>query len=553
MTVRNAGRATRRQALGLGLGSVAAALGLPAPSPDPVWARSASASTGTPAARAAHAARLRQEAARALAARTFPAPAANGDEQRYPSRIASFTKCLPHDALGRVRPEAYEALLRACASGAAEDFRAIPMGGDIKLANPQAAFSFGLDGPDPWQFAAPPFPRLDSERLAAEACELYWQALTRDVALDRYDTDPLIAAACEELSTLAALDTPRIERRVTPRTIFRLGTRGDLAGPYLSQFLLKEVPFGAIRLVPHVRTATAGFDYLVTVDDWLRVQNGGATVARHANAYRYVRTARDLAAYLNLDFSYQPFLTAALVLVGMEGTTDVRRPYKGAPYDRANPYLGSPTQSGFATFGVAHVLDLVARVANQALRASWFHKWAVHRSLRPEEYGGLVHVVRTGQADEPVHASILESQALARSRERWKTHLLPQAYPEGSPMHPSYPSGHAAIAGACATVLKALFDESFPVEEPVVVRADGLGLVPWQGETLTVGGEIDKLASNVAFGRNAAGIHWRFDAVEGLRLGEAVALHTLRETRGCFAEGDPAWTFTDLGGREVTV
>jgi hypothetical protein len=46
---------------------------------------------------------------------------------------------------------------------------------------------------------------------------------------------------------------------------------------------------------------------------------------------------RDFTAYVQLDFTYQAFLTAALILFGMEGTKDVRRSYKGAPYDAANP------------------------------------------------------------------------------------------------------------------------------------------------------------------------------------------------------------------------
>jgi hypothetical protein len=33
---------------------------------------------------------------------------------------------------------------------------------------------------------------------------------------------------------------------------------------------------------------------------------------------------------------------------------------------------------------------------------------------------------------------------------------------------------------------------------------------------LTVGGELDKLAGNVSYGRNFAGIHWRSDASAGL-------------------------------------
>ncbi len=32
---------------------------------------------------------------------------------------------------------------------------------------------------------------------------------------------------------------------------------------------------------------------------------------------------------------------------------------------------------------------------------------------------------------------------------------LPMAFQEGSPMHPSYGAGHATVAGACVTILKA--------------------------------------------------------------------------------------------------
>jgi len=120
-------------------------------------------------------------------------------------------------------------------------------------------------------------------------------------------------------------------------------------------------------------------------------------------------------------------------------------------------------------------------------------------------------------------------------------------------MHPSYPSGHAAIAGACTTVLKAWFDEAFPIDRPVLPRPDGLSLEPYLGSPLTVGGELDKLASNIAYGRNAAGIHWRRDAEAGLRLGEAVAVHMVREMSECLPEGPLTLTFTDFDGRQVAL
>jgi len=497
--------------------------------------------------RAAKAFGIRTEAARRLHDLPPAVSRSNGDEGRYPGRIASFTKGLPHDALGEVDPHAYEALLRAVTSGKAADYEAVPLGGKLRLVNPQAALAYVLEGADPHAVAVPPAPAFDSADLAAEACELYWQALTRDIPFALYDTDPLIAAAVTDLSRL-----PRF-REVSAHTLFRGESAGDRIGPYVSQFLWKEVPYGAIRLVQQPRTATAGIDYQRTYDDWLAVQNGAPGNVRHGGAYRYISSARDLASYVHLDFSYQAFETACLVLFGMQGTTDAQRPYKGAPWDRGNPYRGSRCQTGFVTFGVAHALDLVSRVAAGALKACWYQKWLVHRTLRPEELGGRVHQVHAGRARYPLHGDLLDSAALDLVHRATGSWLLPQAYPEGAPLHPSYPSGHAAVAGACVTVLKAFFDESFPIDDPVIASADGGSLLPYRGAALTAGGELDKLASNIAFGRNAAGIHWRSDATAGLRLGEEVALGLLADMRPCLHEEFAGFSLTRLDGSLVVV
>ncbi|MGH7817835.1 MAG: vanadium-dependent haloperoxidase [Candidatus Binatia bacterium] len=133
------------------------------------------------------------------------------------------------------------------------------------------------------------------------------------------------------------------------------------------------------------------------------------------------------------------------------------------------------------------------------------------------------------------------------------TYLLPQAYPEGSPLHPSYGAGHATVAGACVTILKALFDESFQIPHPMVPNANGSALVSYSGPLLTVGDELNKLASNVAFGRNFAGIHWRSDATESLKLGEAVAINILKDQRAGYNEDFSGFTFTKFDGTTVMV
>jgi len=137
--------------------------------------------------------------------------------------------------------------------------------------------------------------------------------------------------------------------------------------------------------------------------------------------------------------------------------------------------------------------------------------------------------------------------------ERFGSWLLPQAYPEGCPPHPSYPAGHAVIAGACATALKACFDETHVLPDPVDASPDGKELVPWRGPDLTVGGELDKLASNIAIGRDFAGVHWRSDGIEGLRLGEEVAIAVLDELRLTGNELFQGYSLRRFDGRRVDV
>jgi hypothetical protein len=94
--------------------------------------------------------------------------------------------------------------------------------------------------------------------------------------------------------------------------------------------------------------------------------------------------------------------------------------------------------------------------------------------------------------------------------------FLPQAFPEGCLQHPSYPQGHASMAGVCATVLKAGHVQSNKLNNGTIVTAsdDGSRLISYAGtdaDQITVNGEINKLASNIGQARNFAGVHWRSD------------------------------------------
>src|SRR5215468_760391 len=281
----------------------------------------------------------------------------NGDEEAYANRIASFTKGLPHNDLGEVDLNAYNAYLQALNRGKWADFEAIPLGGAAKLSNPQAAYCYALEGADAAALAAPAPPAFSSAQAAAEMVEDYWQALTRDVPFSQYGTDATIGQAVADLNKLSDYRGPEVNGQVTADVIFRGPTPGDLTGPYLSQFLLKLVPMGAATLPKLYRTALPGDDYWTSYAVWLRGQRGGASGSNNFDPTpRYIRNNRDLALYLLVDWSGQANVMAALIL----------NSFGAAALSLSNPYLHSATQVGNVVFGAAQLLDLVPRVPNPA-------------------------------------------------------------------------------------------------------------------------------------------------------------------------------------------
>ncbi|MEM1201842.1 MAG: vanadium-dependent haloperoxidase [Acidobacteriota bacterium] len=380
--------------------------------------------------------------------------------------------------------------------------------------------------------------------------------------------------------------------------LFRGVTPGERVGPYLSQFLLLGNPsveggnpgsparvktdgfiqYGAIGIQQKVRIATPCKDYLTAWYPYVDVQNGADL--RNSETYepgkvgdqghRFITTPRDLATYVHLDALYEAYLNACLFLLAAK-----------APFDRGIPFLEADVfdhQQGFAHFGGPHVLTLVTEVATRALKAVRYQKFNVHRRLRPEALGARIDRWRNtpGLQTGPLAplkplmdefeglpwdaARDFLSKICKHNHKNNSTHfpgepsgkkdsyLLPMAFPEGSPMHPAYGAGHATVAGACVTILKAYFDHGWTPGEffkdaartqPVAYEAsaDGSKLLQMDlAEPLTVEGELNKLAANIAIGRNWAGVHFYTDYIESMRMGEQIALGLLEEQKLTYPE-----------------
>eukprot|EP00904_Undaria_pinnatifida_P002851 jgi/Undpi1/12567/HiC_scaffold_6.g02236.m1 len=482
----------------------------------------------------------------------------NGDEENESLGFAgNFHKTLPHDKFGRVSKRAYASLLKCVRTTDINDCDDVPSGGGkrlgAKLTNPLGGVVHQVDGADSDNvFIAPPDSLL-SERLAAQQIEVYWMALARDIPFSQFDSNSVIRLAAENLGALPSfkgLNIPRSKNgNIDPVTdLFRTDWPGVTTGPVVSQFILSDFLIDSIRVEPKAEPLQPGMDYMTAFRPWLDVQNGASrveTIFDRENP-RFIRNGRDLATIAFADQLYTEAFRAALILFT-----------QGILGGEVGPYAKARRQMGFATFGEPHILTAMAS-SSSSTRHAWYQKWQVHRVLRPEAYGGLVHNTLVKTVITPLPDSILKNtdllsrvaaHNLGMNQKREKTFLLPMAVAEGSPTHPAYPSGHAINNGAYITTLKAFvgYDEGqrcFP--DPVISNDEGTKRIAYvpsgrdivgqcineQGrkvQGLTIEGELNKISANVLIGRSHLGVHWRMDGVNGALVGETSAIRRLQQ------------------------
>jgi hypothetical protein len=498
----------------------------------------------------------------------------NGDEALYPDKSGTYTKCLAQKTYGVVEPGAF-ALFRAALGGAAgsppgtADFEPCGLlGAGRKLNGPLGAFALTLAGADSEHYGdavVPAPPAVASPEYAAELVELYWASLLRDVSFTQYPHNDIAAAAAEELTRLGALyaGPKNPQGVVTPELLFRGGLTladggtgrdrtlfaGEELGPYLSQLCLQPTNLGAQPIDQRLGTLAQGVDYMTTLDAWQAIQNGAPVTPPLPGAKgRFLHDGRGLGAFTHVDELYQAYLTAYLVL-----NTMAIGPNPTSPYNKFR------NQQPFGVFGGPDVVATLGAAARAAINAVWYQKWIVHLRHRPESGGGIVHLMKTGRGGTVkahVDNIVLESDALQKSHQKYGSYLLSQAFPEGSPAHPAYPTGHGTVAGACITVLKFFFDGGAAIPNPQVPSKGGAKLAPYTGadrEQLRVNGELHKLAHNISFGHGIhAGIHWRSDTDYSILLGEAVALDLLADQAYTYKENF-AVTLTKLDGSTHTI
>ena len=540
----------------------------------------------------------RVSAAKMARDRVHPDHLANPDEQRYSSAHypMSFTKGLDHDANGLVANRGhFEAFRQAIDEGWIEPFTTrvpvptVPPGEKEpcprrKWEAPTAGIVYDLQGPDAQAVTMDPAPALCSDELTYEMAEVYELALLRDVPFSSFD----------ETGGAGSAD-------IDASVAFRGSSPGVEVGPYLSQFMLIGndtmagtsvadgfIGYGAQSIDQRIPVATPKEDHMQLWNDWLEVQQGFDVNARGKGVNnkkcssgqnfqpqtRFICTPRDLATYVHFDALYQAYLNATLILLGMGTPFDPGFAQLSGMRDVYDPSEGQPQNAGgFALYGGPHILTLVTEVATRALKAVRFQKFNNHLRLRPEALAARME--KASDIDE-AHPSLCGAFCKMRAQmsdtiaavEAFNNNavgtasaLLPMAFAEGSPMHPTYGAGHATVAGACTTVVKAFFDTGTVlgrkktddpcsdgkigffknIDQAVCFEASKPDKHHKNKLTeksvccpLTLEGELNKLAANISIGRNMAGVHYYSDYYDSLRMGEEIAIGMLEEQAICY-------------------
>lgn len=435
---------------------------------------------------------------------------------------------------------------------------------ELKLADYYTSFLNDYD--ERKKFVLPAPGKLSSKILAAEMAELYAMAISRDVSFCCYHNSSTIKRVLKSLNQHDIIkhlpDQPLDNYKITPSTIFRGDNMGEVLGPYISQLLLLNIPMGAhiIEQKYHVHPKRREAINKRLTTEWgrnhkemIKIQNGKLSELpdgpKHDDLdYKYIYNGRSLGELVHGDPVFQIYHNAALIL------NKIGAKYNDGFHKFEN--CGRFVQG----YGLASLLCSIAECSKLALSHAWFWKWKKYRKLRPEVTSLWIDNVknyRKSNKEYDLDEAILKSNILDDIKEYhsyWgndfnHSYTLPLQYKEGSPTHPSYPAGHAVVAGACCTILKIYFDDEqkwkdmkvfddphnviIPdkLNDVVIASHEGTKLKKYEGydkHKLTIGHEVNKLASNVALGRDWAGVHYRTDGTKGILLGELVAINYMK-------------------------
>lgn len=479
-----------------------------------------------------------------------------------------FAKTLEHDPTTMLPKRSQcDRLLDYFVEPTFDKLTTLPMStvAERKLEDPTGGLGFEPIGEHQNLIAAPHHIQIDSPKGIMEMTEVYCMAIMRDTLISSLNaaTDPTTITtaprdgngvapenAVHESADaiLSILNTYTSSTRVKPNwpvdpetgttnlaLIFRGHGKGEDIGQYVSQLLILDIPFGSgvfeQKYAPEWDSVAS-----VTKAGYLAIQNGVNPVpTKAAIQARRIRSLRDIGSLVHKDPAYGLYFNAGLI-AAKAGLDALKDPGAG---------------SNFMDTGAPDYLTCIGTVTRAALRVAWLTKWQNSLKIRPEIAAARLswYETATDKPQELAAWAAMFSDDLKTRIKAWTASqgadegstFLPLLYDEGSPTHPSFPAGHATVAGACVTIMKAFLNTHGPAPTytpvkwtakfgPVQMVSDDTGdLVDTVDSGETIVGELNKLASNVSLGRNLAGVHYRCDGDCGIVMGEEVAISYLKD------------------------
>ena len=169
----------------------------------------------------------------------------------------------------------------------------------------------------------------------------------------------------------------------------------------------------------------------------------------------YLHDGRGLASYTHDDVLYQAYFIAYLVLSSLN-----------VPLNPGNPYRDSQKPKRLCDIRPARYRGDFDRCGGRGPEGRLVSKMVGPSAASSRSSGGaIVHLAKTGAGGTQgqVSNTALQSQAVHPSFTTNHSYLLSQAFPEGSPTHPAYPTGHGTVGGACITALKFFYDGTYKI------------------------------------------------------------------------------------------
>lgn len=198
-------------------------------------------------------------------------------------------------------------------------------------------------------------------------------------------------------------------------------------------------------------------DFITDVDTWQKISRAGdlpTESAAEVDSPRAITTGRDLANYVHND---NPFVQWGAAIDYLFANNVPLRTEESV--DEVYSHCDA-----FACWGYPHIMGIVGEGIQRAGKISFTRKWA-ELVPRPEEASYVLDGI-----------------------------ILPQVFPEGSPMHPSRNAMHSIAAMTGRYILESIFNKDHELPH---------------GKTVSQ--ELGLFADNIGYGRVWAGVHYPFD------------------------------------------